>query len=117
MRKIWLFVLAAVLLTGAFRANAGVRFITDVPQNSYYGKPSSGSSVAGNNNNRCTAAGYTKTRASCGDKVAVKPCPYNKRMFKACCDREYSHSKEYCLSRGLTPSRRSCEGMYACEQK
>lgn len=116
MRKIWLFVLAVVLLAGAFQANAGVRFITDVPQNTIQGKlPSVSNSER--NKSRCYSAGYTKTRASCGDKVAVKPCPYNKRMFKACCDREYSHSKEYCLSRGLAPSRRSCEGMYACEQR
>ena len=128
MRKLWTFLLVLALIGSALTARAGVRFITDVPQNTIQGKLQSvlgqldGAqgklpkvSNSERNRSRCISAGYTKTRSSCGDKVAVRPCPHNTRMFKGCCDREYSHSKEYCLSRGLKPSRRSCEGMYACE--
>lgn len=114
MRKLWTFLLVLALIGSALTARAGVHFITDVPQNTIQGKlPKVSNSER--NRSRCISAGYTKTRSSCGDKVAVRPCPHNTRMFKGCCDREYSHSKEYCLSRGLKPSRRSCEGMYACE--
>ncbi len=115
MRKLWILLFVSILVTGgAWKAQAGVRFITDVPQNSFLGRPPKISSSQ-RQLNHCLSAGYTQTKKSCGDKVAVNPCPYNKQMFKACCDKEYSHSKEYCLKRGLQPSRRSCEGLYACQ--
>lgn len=116
MRKFWLFFMALAIVAGSsFAACAGVRFITDVPQNSYYGKKGSSSSSQ-SGESRCAAEGYTKTQNSCGKgRYAVKPCPYNGNYYKACCDNEYSHSAQYCLSKGLKPSRHSCEGMYACE--
>ena len=94
-------------------ACAGVRFITDVPRNSFAGKPSSNSSSS--IGNRCRAAGYTKTASSCGKgKVAMNPCPFGGGYYKSCCDEEYKYTKEYCIRRGLKPSSSSCEGKYSC---
>ena len=38
MRRFWTFLLAAAFVFAAFSAQAGVRFITDVPQNTVQGK-------------------------------------------------------------------------------
>lgn len=113
MRGFWTFLLVAIFVSGAFSAHAGVRFITDVPQNSVQGKvPSTYAKSQGKRD--CQSAGYNET--SCDeDEFLVKRCPYDGRYYKACCNKEYSHSKSYCTSRGKRPSRRSCEGLYACE--
>ena len=115
MRKLWTFLLAATFsVIGGYSATAGVRFITDVPYNTIESVVSSSASESGQS--RCAAAGYTKTVDSCSrGKIAVRPCPYNSRYFKACCEPQYKHSKEYCYKKGKTPSRHSCAGMYACE--
>lgn len=117
MKKLLLTTLVAAFALGyGFAAEAGVRFITDVPQNSVWGGRPSSSSTHTSGQSRCAAAGYTKTRDSCGrGKVPVGACPYSPKFFKDCCEPEYSHSKEYCYQKGKTPSRHSCGGMYACE--
>ena len=113
MRRFWTFLLATAFIFAAFSAQAGVRFITDVPQNTVQGKlPSAYAKSKGKRD--CQSAGYNKTSCS-EDEYLVKRCPYDGRYYKACCDKEYSHSKSFCLSRGKKPSRRSCEGLYACE--
>ena len=38
MRKLWTFLLVLALIGSALTARAGVRFITDVPQNTIQGK-------------------------------------------------------------------------------
>ena len=71
MRKLWTFLLVLALIGSALTARAGVRFITDVPQNTIQGKlPKVSNSER--NRSRCISAGYTKTRSSCGDKVSAQ---------------------------------------------
>lgn len=113
MRKILGVFILGVMLAASSVAYAGVRFITDVPRNSFSGKaqPNSSASIS----SRCAAAGYTKTAKSCGKgKIATNPCPYGGGYYKSCCDEEYQYTKEYCIRRGLKPSANSCEGKHAC---
>lgn len=113
MRKfLFMFVLCALCgISGT--VDAGVRFITDVPRNSFSGAPLSGSSSS--IKNRCASAGYRKNAEDCAKgTVPTNPCPYGGGYYKSCCDEEYKYTREYCLRRGLKPSNGSCEGKYAC---
>ncbi len=115
MNKVWIIILTTLTIVCFYEeAKAGVRFITDVPQNTIHDKKSSNSYTSPKI--KCSSAGYTKTIDSCGkDKVAVLPCPYNPTYYKECCAPEYKYSKNFCYKKGKKPSKKSCAGLYACE--
>lgn len=111
-----LLVILIVAMVGLFfNANAGVRFITDSPQHTIRDKVDSGFGGVNNSQSQCYSDGYEKTSCKSGD-VAVRRCPYDSTYFAACCPQGHVYSKSYCTSRGMVPSRTSCEGLYACEQ-
>ncbi len=115
MSKIFrIFVFVCLCMLGVTSSvYAGVRFITDVPRNSFAGKAPS--NPTSSTQNRCAAIGYRETARTCKKgTIPTNPCPYSGNYYKSCCDEEYRYTREYCLKRGLTPSSHSCEGKYAC---
>lgn len=113
MRNFVGFLTILILLMATYNANAGVRFITDVPQNAVDTRSPNGSSSSQGGRD-CRAAGYTITSCNNG-KIAIGRCPYAGTYFKACCEKRYTSSKDFCLKRGKKASKDSCAGLHACE--
>ena len=111
MRKIVcaLFLLAALFTAG--NVIAGVSFIVDSTSHTKYDRLKRPVITS---DKSCLSSGYTKNSCK-SDEQGVGYCPYNIRYFKYCCPAGYAHSKKDCTDRGLTPSKTSCHGYYACE--